>query len=118
ATVDELTSDVVKISANHLRLRTDPKDIVPRSADQGTLPSSGDRTERVPGMTGDQAKLRGFNPQLLLDVAIRLARGLVVLDAIRAETPLEKIGNAAVLKLARLHFQQVVGQGEKPEASI
>src|SRR6202044_2118317 len=99
-------------------LGADAKDVVPRSADQGALPSSGDRTERVPSMTGDQAKLRGFDTQLLLDIAVRLTRGFMMLGPIRAKTLLEEVGDTAALKLARLHLQQIVREGEQPEAGV
>ena len=42
----------------------------------------------------------------------------MVLHAIRAETPLEQIDDAAVFKLAGLHLQQIVGEREQPETRI
>jgi hypothetical protein len=39
-----------------------------------------------------------------------------MLHTIRAKTPLEQIDNAAMLKLAGLHFEQIVREGEEPEA--
>jgi hypothetical protein len=42
----------------------------------------------------------------------------MMLDAVRAEAPLEKFHNAAVLKLSGLHLEQVVGEREQPEPRL
>src|SRR5579864_5646103 len=82
---DQLIGDIVEVVADDLRLRADAQDIVAGTLDQRPLPACGDGAERIPGMAGDQAELRGFCPKLSLDIAIGLARRLVMLDAIRAE---------------------------------
>jgi hypothetical protein len=41
-----------------------------------------------------------------------------MLHAVRAETPVEKIDNAAMFKLAGLNFQHIVRENEEPEACI
>ena len=88
----------------------------PSSPDEGGFPPGRDGAKRVPGVAGDQAKLRGPGLQLALDIAVGFARGLVALDAIRAEAALEQSNNSAVLKLARLDVQQIVGEREETEA--
>src|SRR5580700_321100 len=40
----------------------------------------------------------------------------MVLDAVRAKSSLEEIDNAAMRELAGLHFKQIVGETEQPEA--
>jgi hypothetical protein len=69
-------------------------------------------------MARDKTELRGFHPQLPLDVSVSLAQRLMMLHAIRAETPVEKIYNAAMFKLSRLYLKQIVGEREQPEACI
>ena len=41
-----------------------------------------------------------------------------MLHAVRAEAALEKIDNAAVLKLTGLNLKQIVCEGEQPETCI
>ena len=101
-----------------MRLRADAQEIVAGALDQCGAPACGDRTQRVPGMTGDEEQLRGLDAELLLDIAVSLTRRLVVLDAVGAEPPLEEIGDAAMLKLTRLNFEEIVGEGEQAEAGI
>jgi hypothetical protein len=40
----------------------------------------------------------------------------MVLHAVRAESSLEEIDNAAMFELARLNLKQIVGECEKPDA--
>src|SRR5262249_45101519 len=99
-TGDQLIGHVVEVVADDLRLRHYAKDIVADALDQGRFPAGRHRAERVPGMAGDEAHLWRSGAQLLLDIGVGLARRLVVLDAIRAETPFEQVDNAAMLELA------------------
>ncbi len=69
-------------------------------------------------MTGDQKQLGGLNAKLLLDIGVGLARGLMVLHAVRAKAPLEKTGDPAMFKLTGLYLQQIIREGEQPETSI
>ncbi|MCP1848454.1 MULTISPECIES: hypothetical protein [unclassified Bradyrhizobium] len=59
---DQLTGDIVEIIADDLRLRADGEDIVAGTLDQRGLPAGRDRAQRVPGVAGDQAELRGLAP--------------------------------------------------------
>ena len=65
-------------------------------------------------MARNKAELRGLNPKRALDIGVSLARRLMMLHAVRAEATLEKIDNAAMLKLAGLHLKQIVGEREQP----
>lgn len=58
----------------------------------------------------------GSTPEFLLDVAVGLARRLVVLHAVRTEPPLERTDDAAVLELTRLNLEQIVREGDEPES--
>jgi hypothetical protein len=69
-------------------------------------------------MASDKTKLGGLSPQLFLDLSVSLARRLMVLHAVRAESPLEEIDNAAVLKLPGLNLQQIVRKREQPEPGL
>ena len=109
---DELVGDVVEVVADNLRLRADVQHIIADTFDQRGLPACRDGAERVPGVAGDHAELRGFGAEFLLDIGVSLARRLVMLDAVRAEPALEQIDDAAMLKLSGLHLEQVVGQRE------
>jgi hypothetical protein len=42
----------------------------------------------------------------------------MVLHAVRAEAPLEKIDNAAMFKLTGLNLKQIVREGEQPETRV
>jgi hypothetical protein len=68
-------------------------------------------------MTCDETELRWLDPKVSFDIGVSLSRRLMVLDTVRAEAPLEKIGNAAVFKLASLHLEQVIREGEQPPAA-
>jgi hypothetical protein len=63
-------------------------------------------------MASDKTKLRRLNPEFPRNVAVGLRRGLVMLNAVCTETPLEEIDNPTVFELTRLHLQQIVCQGE------
>ena len=69
-------------------------------------------------MAGDKTELRGLNRKLSLNVGISLARRLVMLHAVRIESSLKEIDNAAMFKLAGLNFKQVVGESEEPKTCI
>ena len=58
---DELIRDIVQIVADELRLRPDAQKFIAGALDQRGAPAGGHRAQRVPGMTGDQKKLGGFN---------------------------------------------------------
>src|ERR1700749_1540164 len=113
---DELVRDVVEIIADQLRLRADTEQIVAAALDQRGAPAGGEGAERVPGVTGDQEELRGWKAELLLEIGVGLTRRLVVLDAVGADSPLEQIGDAAMLHLPRLDLEQIVGEREQAEA--
>ena len=115
---DELIGNVIQVVADDLRLRADPQNIVADALDQRCFPAGRDGAERVPCMAGDQAELRGLNAKLPLDIGVSLARRLVMLHAVRAESPLEQIDNAAMFKLAGLNLKQIVRQREQPETRI
>ena len=115
---DELIGNVVQVVANNLRLRADAQDIVADTPDQRSPPARRNGAERVPRVTGDKIELGGFNSKLFLDVSVSLARRLMVLHAIRAESSFKQIDDAAMLKLARLHFKQIVREDEEPKTCI
>src|SRR5579863_10059741 len=115
---DELIGDVVQVSAYKLRLRADTQHVVAGSLDQRGFPTGRDGAERVPGMAGDKTKLRRSDAEFPFYVGVSLGRRLMMLDAIRAEPPLEEIDNVAMLQLTSLHFQQIVGEGEEPETRV
>ena len=115
---DELIGNVIQVIADDLRLRANPQNVVADPLDQRCFPAGRHGAKRVPCMARDKTELRGFHPKLPLDVSVSLARRLMVLHAIRAETPLEKIDNAAMFKLAGLHLKQIVGEREQPETCI
>jgi len=67
-------------------------------------------------MTGDKTELRRLNPKLSFNVGTSLALRLMMLHAIRAESPFKEIDNAAMLELASLNFKQIVRESEETEA--
>src|SRR5271170_3498700 len=101
---NELICDVVEVVADDLRLRTDAQDIVADTLDQRRLPARRDGAERVPGVAGDKTELRRFGSELFFDISVGLPRRLMVLHAVRTESPLKQIGDAAMLELASLNF--------------
>ena len=115
---DELVGDVIQVIADDLRLGADAQNIVADPLDQRGFPARRHGAKRVPGMARDKAELRGLDTELLLDISVSLARRLMVLHAVRAETPLEKIDDAAMFKLAGLYFEQIVGEREQPETRV
>src|SRR5271156_2788329 len=96
---DELIGDVVQIISDDPRLRTNAQYIVADPPDQRRIPAGRHGAERVPRMACDKTELRGFHSKLFLDVSVSLARWLMMLHAVGAETPLEQIDNAAMLEL-------------------
>jgi hypothetical protein len=40
----------------------------------------------------------------------------MVLHAVRAESPLEEVDDAAMLELTSLHLKQIIRESEEPEA--
>ena len=113
---DQLIGDVIESVADNMRLGTDAEQVVAGALDQRGFPTGGDRAQRIPGVAGDQAHVGGFGAELFLDITVSLARRLVVFDAVGAEAALEQIDDAAMRQLARLHFQEIVGQREQAEA--
>src|SRR5262245_43477229 len=113
---DEPVADIFEVIADNLWLRTDAQDIVADTLDQRGLPARRDGAERVPCVAGDKAEPRGFDAKLFFDVSVRLARRLMVPYAVGAESPLEQVDDAAVLELTSLHLEQIVCEGEQPEA--
>ena len=107
---DQLIGDVVQVCTDDLRLRADSQDVVAYPLDQGSLPARRDGAEGVPCMASDKTELRRLNPEFPLNIGVGLRRGLVMLDAVRTETPLEEIDNPTVFELTRLHLRQIVGQ--------
>jgi hypothetical protein len=69
-------------------------------------------------VAGDKTEPGGLNRKRSLDIGISLARRFVMLHAVRAETPLKEIDNAAMLKLASLDLKQIVREREEPEPCI
>ncbi len=111
---DQLIGDVIEVVADNLRLRTDPEEVVARTLDQRRAPACRDGAERVPGVAGNETELGG-HAQFALDIGVGLRRRLMMPHAVRAETPFKQIDDAAVLELARLNFEQIVGEGEQPK---
>ncbi len=105
----------MQVIADDLRLRANPQNIVAGPFDQHCFPAGRYRAKRIPCMACDETELRGFHAKLPLDVSVSLGRWLMVLHAIRAETPLEEIYDAAMFELASLHLKQIVGEREQPE---
>ena len=93
---NELVGDVVEVVADNLRLRTYRQDIVADALDQRRLPARRNGAQSVPCVAGDKTELRWLGAELFLDIGVSLARRLVMLDAVRAETALEQIDDAAV----------------------
>ena len=54
---DELIGDVVEVIADDLRLRTNGKEIIALALDQCGFPAGRHGAERIPGVSGDHAKL-------------------------------------------------------------
>jgi hypothetical protein len=66
-------------------------------------------------VAGYKTELGRFNAELFLNISISLARWLVVLHAVRAESSFEQIDDAAVLELPGLNFEQIVRERKKAE---
>jgi hypothetical protein len=115
--VDKLIGGVIQVIADDLRLRAYSQNIV-ADPDQRCFPAGSHGAEPIPCMTGDKAESGGFNPKLPLDVGVSLTRRLMVLNAVRAEAPLEKINNATMLKLTGLNLKQIDREREQPETGI
>src|SRR4029450_1677476 len=115
---DELIGNVVQVIAHDLRLRADPQNIVADTPDQRRPPARCDGAEGVPWVAGDKTEPGGLTAKLFLDIGVSLARRLVVLHAVRAESPFKQIDDAAMLELARLQFEQIVREGEEPKPCI
>ena len=115
---DELIGNVVEVIAHDLRLRADPKNIVADTPDQRSPPARRDSAESVPCVAGNKKELVRFNSKLFLDISVSLARWFMVLHAIRAEFSFKQIDDASMLKLARLHLDQIVREREKPKTCI
>ena len=113
---DELIGDVGEIVTDDVRLGTDPQHVIPAAPDKGGFPTGGDRAQRVPGMAGDQAKLRGLGLQFSLDIRIGFGCGLMALHTIGAEAALEQLQRCRRAQLAGLDFEQIVGEREQTEA--
>ena len=114
----ELIGHVVEVVADNLRLRADPQDIIASTFNQRRPPASRDGTESVPCVAGDKTELRGLNRELSRNVGISLTRRLVMLHAVRTESSLKEIDNAAMFKLASLNLEQIVRESEEPETCI
>jgi hypothetical protein len=110
--------DIVEVVAHDVRLRADAQNIIADALDQRRFPARGDGAERVPGVAGDKTELGGLGSKLFLDISVSLRRRLMVLHAVRAESPFEQIDDAAMFELAGLHFKQIVGEAEEPETRI
>jgi hypothetical protein len=54
---DELSSDVVEVVADDLRLRADSQQIITNTLDQRPFPACRDGPQRVPGMASDKTEL-------------------------------------------------------------
>ena len=102
---DEVIGNVVQVTAYYVRLRADPKNIVADTPDQRSPPARRDGAEGVPCVAGDKTELGRPNSKLFLDISVSLARRLMVLHAVGAESSFKQIGDATMLKLARLHFE-------------
>jgi len=115
---DELIGNVVEVVADDMGLRSNSQDIVARALDQRALPAGRDSAESVPSVARNEAELRGLHAELFLDISVSLRRRLMVLHAIRAESPFKQIDDAAMLELAGLHFKQIVGEAEEAETRM
>jgi hypothetical protein len=100
-----LIGNVVEVIAYDLRLRADPQNIIADTPDQRSPPARRDRAEGVPCVAGDKTELGRPNSKLFPDISVSLARRLMVLHAVRAESSFKQIDDATMLKLARLHFE-------------
>ena len=56
-------------------------------------------------MAGDKTELGRPYSKLFLDISVSLARRLMVLHSVRAESSFKQIDDATMLKLARLHVE-------------
>ena len=63
-------------------------------------------------MASDKTELRRLDSEFPLNIGISLRRGLVMINFVCTETPLEEIDNPTVFELTRLHLQQIVCQRE------
>src|SRR5712672_958766 len=90
---DKLIGHIIQVIADDLRLRADSQNVVADPLDQRRFPAGRHRAKRVPCMARDETELRRLNRKLPLDVGVSLPRRLMVLHAVRAEAPLEKIDN-------------------------
>jgi hypothetical protein len=115
---NKLISNVVQVIADDLWLRTNSQNIVANTSDQCHLPARRDGAEGVPRVAGDKAELGGGNSKLILDICVSLGRRFMVFRAVRAESSFKQIEDAPMLKLARLHFKQIVREGEEPKTRI
>lgn len=115
---DELVGDVVKVIANDLWLRTDTQNVIAGALDQRRFPARRDGAKRVPGMAGDKTELGGLRPKLLFDIAVSLARRLMMPHGIGAKSSLKQIDNAAMFELTGLNAQQIVGKREESETGV
>jgi hypothetical protein len=73
---DELIGNVIQVIADDLWLRTNSQNIVADPLDQRGLRAGRHGAKRVPVVARDQAKLRGLNPKLSLDIGVSLTRRL------------------------------------------
>ena len=112
---DKLIGDVVEVIADNLRLRTDSQHIVADTLDERGLPARRYGAESVPCVQAIRQSWDGLTPRLFFGVGVSLARWLVMLHAVGAETPFKQIDNAAMGELARLHFKQIVREAKEPE---
>ncbi len=115
---DELIGNVTQVITDDLWLGADLQNIVAGPLDQRCFPAGRYGPKRVPCMACDQTELRRLNSKLSLDVGVSLTRRLMMLHAIRAKAPLEKIDNAAMFKLTSLNLKQIVREGKQPETCI
>jgi len=67
-----LFGDLIEVVANDVRLRAHSQHIVAHTFDQRALPARRDGAESIPGVASNEAKLRGFNSKLSLDVGVSL----------------------------------------------
>ena len=115
---DELIGNVVQVIPYYLRLRADSQSIIADTPDQRSPPARRDSAESVPCVAGNKKELVRFNSKLFLDISVSLARWFMVLHAIRAESSFKQIDDASMLKLARLHLEQIVREREEPKTCI
>ena len=66
-------------------------------------------------MAGDKTELGRRSSELFLDISVRFARRFMALHAVRAESSLEEIDDAAMFKLTGLNFKQIVRESEEPK---